>query len=206
MDKPTYYICSYGGCGSTILSEYLSNFGDVKHIHSRNPPKKLTYVGDEYSDKGVYKEWFNDIPIEDNKLKNYKVIYIYRNPLNAIYSRFVLKNSPYINHLQHIQCDNNGFIRLRDVINTKKDLYKIEEFFNNYTTPAERNYKIYCVKYEQFWDNISLFNNIIGVPDIKQLYPIRQENNKKIQYIEKLYPIYYSLINKMNKMNFIEIV
>ena len=103
-------------------------------------------------------------------------------------------------------CDNAGNIHLGDVLNRNKDLYKIEEFFDNYTQKKERNYKIYCVKYEQFWDNISLFNNIIGVPDIKQLYPIRQENNKKIQYIEKLYPIYYSLINKMNKMNFIEII
>ena len=28
-----YYICSYGGSGSTVLFNYLSNFGNVYHIH-----------------------------------------------------------------------------------------------------------------------------------------------------------------------------
>ena len=206
MDKPTYYICSYGGCGSTMLSEYLSNFGHVRHIHSRNPPTKLTYVGEENTNKNVYREWFNDVPIEDNKLHNYKVIYIYRNPLNAIYSRFVLKNAPYIKHLQNIQCDNNGFIRLRDVVNTKKDLYKIEEFFNNYTTPVERNYKIYCVNYEKFWNNIELFNAVLGIPDIKQLYPKRKETIRYGNFNEDLNEIYKNLIYKINSKNAIEIV
>ena len=40
-----FYICSYGGSGSTMLANYLSNFGKVFHIHSRYPPKKLTYTG-----------------------------------------------------------------------------------------------------------------------------------------------------------------
>ena len=43
-------------------------------------------------------------------------------------------------------------------------MYKIEEFFDNYTQKKERNYKIYCVKYEQFWDNISLFNKVFRIP------------------------------------------
>jgi len=201
-----YYICSFGGSGSTILFKYLSNFGNVYHIHDRFPSKKLKYVGNKNTDKDVYSEWFNDIEIDEKEVQNYKVIYIYRNPLKVIYSRCAQKNGPNVEHLKHIMCDNNGNIHLNDVLRTNKDLYKLEEFFDNYTTKTERNYKIYCVKYEQFWDNISLFNKTIGIPDIKQLYPVKKECNKKIYHVNKLYPIYYSLINKMNKMKFIEII
>ncbi len=33
--------------GSTVLFNYLANFGNVYHIHDRYPPKKLQYVGKE---------------------------------------------------------------------------------------------------------------------------------------------------------------
>jgi len=39
-----YYICSYGGSGSTILFNYLSHFGNVYHIHDRYPPNNLQYT------------------------------------------------------------------------------------------------------------------------------------------------------------------
>jgi len=201
-----YYICSFGGCGSTSLFKYLSNFGNVYHIHDRYPPNKLQYIGKNNTDKDVYSEWFNDIEINENEINNYKIIYIYRNPLKIIFSRCVKNNQPYVRHLQHIKCANKGFINLNDVLKTGKDLYGLEDFFNNYTQKKERNYKIHCVKYEQFWDNISIFNETIGIPDVKELYPIRKERNTKIYYANKLYAIYYSLINKMNKMKFIEII
>lgn len=48
-----YYICSYGGCGSTVLMNYLSNFGNVYHIHDRYPPSKLKYVGKKYRSRSI---------------------------------------------------------------------------------------------------------------------------------------------------------
>lgn len=206
MSLQTYYVCSFGGCGSTLLCEYLSKFGKVKHIHSRLPPDKLMYVGNENAINKTYNEWFNDVLIPENNVQNYKVIYIYKNPIKAIYSRFVLKKIPHIQHLRHIQCDNNGFIRLMDVIDTKKDLYKIEEFFDNYTRPKERNYKIYCVKYEDFWDNIEVFNQIVGIPSMPDLYPKKKETIRNGVYDAVLQEIYQNLINKMNNKSFIEII
>jgi hypothetical protein len=103
-------------------------------------------------------------------------------------------------------CDNNGDISLSDVLKSRKDLYKLEQFFDNYTIKQERNYRIYCVKYEQFWDNIPFFNNIIGIPDIKELYPIKHEVAKPILHRHKLTCIYWSLISKMHKKPFIELV
>jgi hypothetical protein len=202
-----FYICSIGGCGSTVLFNYLSNFGNVYHIHDRHPPTKLTYIGNENSEEEVYSEWFNKIKIPEENLKNYKVIFLYRNPIQVIYSRFAQKHGPNKPHLQHIKCDNDGNIHLFDVLKSGKDLYKIEEFFDNYTINSSgKNYKTYCVKYELFWSNISLFNTIMEIPDIPEMYPIRQEKAKKMQFMPLLNIIYGSLMNKMNHMKFIEII
>jgi hypothetical protein len=201
-----YYICSFGGSGSTVLFQYLSNFGNVYHIHDRYPPIKLEYVGKNNAIEEIYSEWFNKVEIPETEINNYKIIFIYRNPIKVIYSRLTQKNNPNIPHLQHIMCDNNGDISLTDVLTSRKDLYKLEQFFDNYTCKQERNYRIYCVKYEQFWDNISFFNKIIGIPDIKELYPIKHEVPKPIRHRDKLTCIYWSLLNKMHNKAFIELV
>lgn len=201
-----YYICSIGGCGSTVIFNYLKNFGNVYHIHDRYPPQKLKYVGEKNTDKDVYSEWFNDVDIPEDELKNYKVIFIYRHPIKVIFSRFAQSKGPNITHLQNIKCINNGNINIYDVIKFGKDFYGIEEFFDNYTVPCNRNYNIYAIKYELFWNNIELFNKALNIPDIKQFYPIKQENPKKISFIKELSCIYNSLINKMNRMRFIELI
>lgn len=197
----TFYICSYGGSGSSMLTNYLSNFGKVFHIHSRYPPKKLTYTGCTNSNTYCYQEWFNNAQIADCNLHKYIVIYIYRNPIHAIFSRFENKigTNP---HLTHIQCNPN--IKLQDVIDSNDDLYGIEEFFNNYTKTENRNYDIYCVKYEDFWDNIETFNETFDIPDTKYLYPIKNETAKHYEYLNELNKIYGPLICKMNSMKFIE--
>jgi hypothetical protein len=201
-----YYICSIGGCGSTVLFNYLSLFGNVYHIHDRFPPNNLSFIGSENTNEDIYSEWFNGKEIPKEKLINYKVIFIYRNPIPTIFSRFAQAKGPNINHLKHIKCENNGNINIYDVIRSKRDLYKMEEFFDNYILPKIRNYDIYAIKYELFWDNIELFNKFIGIPDIKELYPVRQERAKKYSFVKELNFIYRSLIIKMNKMKFIEII
>lgn len=201
-----YYICSSGGCGSTLLSKYLKNFGNVYHIHDRFPPEKLRYVGRINTDDGVYEEWFNKVEIPEDKLKDYKVIFIYRNPIDVIFSRLVQSHGSNIPHLQHIKCINNGLIGLGDIITTKKDLYGLENFYDNYTIPKKRNYPIYCVKYEQFFNNIELFNKVLGIPDIKSLYPIKNERLKTLTHLKELNKIYYNLIMKMKKMPFITMI
>lgn len=201
-----FYICSFGGCGSTVIYNYLSNFGNVYHIHDRFPPKKLTYVGKENTTEDVYNEWFNNVEIPEDKLNNYKVIFIYRNPIQVIFTRFAQRHGPNINHLKNIKCDNNGNINIYDVIKTGRDLYKMEEFFDNYVNNNERNYNIYCIKYELFWNNISIFNKALGIPDIKHLYPERKEKPRQLQFQNELNIIYMRLIFKMNKMRFIEFI
>lgn len=201
-----YYICSSGGCGSTLLMEYLSHFGNVYHIHDRYPPEKLCYIGNEHSSENVYTEWFNKTEIPDDKLHLYKVIFIYRDPIKVIFSRFIQPQGPNIAHLQHIKCINNGLIGLKDIVNTGIDLYGLEQFYDNYTNPKNRNYQIYCVKYELFFKNISLFNKVLGLPDIRHLYPVKNERAKYLTHLQELSTIYYRLIMKMNAMPFIKLI
>jgi hypothetical protein len=201
-----FYICSSGGCGSTMLFQYLSNFGNVYHIHDRYPPDKLCYTGNINTSDPVYEEWFNKTEIPEDKLQNYRVIFIYRNPFDVIFSRFATPNGPNITHMKNVKCDNNGEIYFGDVIRSRRDLYKLEEFFDNYTITKERNYPIYCIKYELFFNNISSINRILGIHDIKSLYPIKNERKKTYTYVVELMNIYFSLNNKMNRMNFLEII
>ena len=214
-----YYICSYGGCGSKILTNYLSHFGNVYHIHSRNPPTKLQYIGNinGVNINGVningingtasQYEWFdNTKEIKEEELHNYKVIYIYRNPIKAIYSRFLSSS-----HLRNIQCTNTT-ITIQNVIDNAKDLYGIEEFFDNYTNnnnnKEKRNYQIIGVKYEDFFEHISYFNTSLGLPDDERIYPKKIELVREIplhcHYLLEI--IYGNLIRKMDKMEFITIV
>jgi hypothetical protein len=198
-----FYICSYGGCGSKILYEYLQNFGKVEHIHSRNPPDKLEYLGGRGEIKvKKYGEWFSGKKIPEEELYKYTVIYIYRNPVKSIYSRFTIKN-----HLKHIQTNTNN--TLDDVLKTKTDLFGISEFYNNYTCHNKnRNYKIYCIKYEDLFNNFKILNETLGLPDNQTLYISKKETQREYdtEQVKVLEEIYKDVIDDMNNNKFIEIV
>jgi hypothetical protein len=191
IQEKIFYVCSYGGSGSHMLCDALRQYGTIKHIHSRNPPDKLTYIG---NDKGgdTYCEWFNDITIPENELKNYYVIYIYRNPSFSIPSRFEIPE-----HLEHIQIDPK--IKLEDMLSAGEDLFKIREFYDNYVKPNEkRNYKIYCVKYEDIFNKQDELSNLLEIGKLNIVNKSTRTNSN-----EKLDKIYADLIYEMNKNNFI---
>jgi len=195
-----YYVCSYGGCGSKMLIEYLSHFGNVYHIHSRYPPEKLQYIGNknnQHTHTNQY-EWFIDKEIPEDQLSNYTVFYIYRNPISAIYSRFL---SP--THLHNIQCQNIN-LQIQDIIDSSSDLYGIEEFFDNYMNlNASRNYTIYGIKYDQLFENMSQFNTFFNLPDDPKIYPVKNERNREKSAHYLLEIIYGSFIRKMETYDFI---
>lgn len=193
MDRKIFYVCSYGGSGSKMLCKALRKYGIVKHIHSRMPPNNLEYIGTE-NGGNMYWEWFNGIAIPKNELKNYYVIYIYRNPSFSIPSRF---NMP--KHLNHVQIDES--IKLKDVLDSKKDLYKIREFYDNYTKPNEkRNYKIYCIKYEDIFDKQDELSKLLEIGKLNIVNKSNRKNSNK-----ELDNIYSDLIAEMDKNKFITI-
>lgn len=196
-----YYICSYGGSGAALLSEYLSHFGNTHIIYTRHPPQKLTLVNQNNNN------WFGNIEINEHDLSKHKVIFIYKNPIHAIYNEFVTQYTYNKEHLEKISCDNNGNIRLLDVVRLKKDLYKINQFFHNYSSRNKRNYQIFCVKYEDMWlpKNIDYLNKLLIIPNMPSIYPTK-EIEKIGYYDEQLTSIYRPLINKMKDMRYIEII
>lgn len=202
-----FYVCSYGGSGSTVLNKYLEKFGKSYHVHSRNPPDRLEYIGGkDINGKDVYFEWFNGIPISDDDYKNneYYVIYIFRDPVKSIYS--ICRRFEMSNHLKNIQCPHLNAKR-KDVINTKQDLYRLEEFFDNYTMDKkERNYRVICVKYECLFENLETLNEMLGIPNKPDLYPKKIEKNASDNDRVALEEVYVSLIDKINKMPPIKVI
>lgn len=191
-----FYVCTYGGCGSKMLCKYLSNFGKTVHIQSKKPPVYLEYVG-----KPAYTEWFNGrrIPTIERKRNRYYIIYIYKHPVKSIYSRFL---KPI--HLKRIQ--SNPSITLNEVLESKKDLYGIENFFDNYVNKKiNKDYKILCVKYEGLFDNVDRLNKYLGINlHNKKLFPPKKETKRKYPEYNELCEIYKPLIDKMDKMgNFV---
>lgn len=174
-----------------MLCSALKKYGKVFHIHSRNPPDKLEYIGKEKGGN-VYHEWFNGIPVSKNEMDNYYVIYLYRNPSFSILSRFLNPN-----HLEHIQIDKT--IKLNDVLTSGKDLYKIREFYENYTKENKnRNYKIYCVKYEDIFNKQDELSNLLGIGKFNLSNKSKRKNSNN-----DLDKIYCDLIGEMKKNEFI---
>jgi hypothetical protein len=192
----TFYVCSYGGCGSKMLCNALSKYGKVEHIHSRMPPEKLEFVGTKGGGK-CYFEWFNGVKTPETEISNYYVIYIYKNPINAILSRFTIPD-----HLKHIQV--KGPINIDNVIQQSNDVYGITNFYDNYTQPNKnRNYKIYCVKYEDIFEKKSELSKTLGIGNLNFT---KKETDRTVdfkKYSDKLGKIYENLITTMNNNDFL---
>ena len=204
MTKPRiFYVCSYGGCGSKMLCKYLSNFGISVHIHSRNPPNMLEKVND--------REWFqkgDKIPNTD--IDKFTVIYIYRDVVKSIISRHWHKknNNSLKKNLRNIETEKkHWYLNNEEFIKSGKDLYGFEEFFNNYLYKKNKNYDIYCVKYEDFFSNIQEFNLTLKIPDNKEKYPICKETKKPFKEDDRkcLVKLYLPLNKKMSNLPFIYI-
>ena len=192
----TFYVCSYGGSGSWALAMALTKFGKIRHIHSRNPPQQLTYTGKLGGGNAGHEEWFNNIKIPDNEIENYYVIYIYRDPIKAIFSRFYMQD-----HLKHLQLNSN--IKLRDVVKYKKDFYKLKQFYNNYTCKnIKRNYKIYCIKYEELFDKQMELSKLLGIGPLNL---VKKETKRVYKKERELRVIYKDMLDDMKNNEFVEI-
>ena len=188
----TFYVCSYGGCGSKMLTHALEPYGVVEHVHSRKPPDKLEFIGRRGGGRAYY-EWFNGIQVPENQIDDYYVIYIYKNPVKSILSIFT---NPL--HLDHIQTNRNTTIQ--DVVDSSKDLYGVKEFYDNYTKPGNRNYKIYCVKYEDIFEKQDELSELLG---IGKLGLVKKETDRTHKDYDKLTEIYKDLNDSMEKNDFI---
>ena len=182
----TFVVCSYGGCGSSMLSNALRKYGNVVHSHARYPPQKLriftlTGLGGEISPEHLHK---------------FKVIFIYKDPVKAIYSRFTDKQ-----HLKHI--GSNPYVTIPDFAHKKIDLYQLEAFYDNFVNDNDRNYKIYCVKYEELFEKQDELSKVLELPE--PLCLTKKETNRQRPHAQDLETVYKPLKDKMAAMPFIHI-
>jgi hypothetical protein len=73
---------------------------------------------------------------------------------------------------------------------------------------VKRNYKIYCVKYENLFSNIDELNRVLNIQcNNKSIYPVEVVRKKpELPKKEDLKHIYSNLKKKMERMSFITVV
>lgn len=192
-----FYICSYTGCGTMLLTNAIRKQRKlVKIIHDKNIPTKLEFVGNDaiqITDTNMPPFKFNGIKIPDEFTNKFTVIYIYKNPINSIYSRLYRKGfSQYIS-------STSEEISFDEVIEKEQDLYGLEEFFDNYTTvDNNRNYKIICVNYEHLFEKQNELSEFLG---LEPLNLIKMETIHEQKNYDILIKIYQNLIDKFKTLN-----
>ena len=175
---PVFYVCSFGGSGSTALCRYLGNFGSrVYHVHSRRPPPRLTEVD-------LFTEHFTNVPVKDPDVR---VLFVYRDPVRAILSRF---ESPV--HLKNIECAPTT---LEAVVASGQDLYGLSEFFYNYLDSRKRNYPILFVKYEALFTHLPLVHRMLGIPQ-KPGIALERRETLRVRPEEKALRDIYAKLNR----------
>ncbi len=176
-----FYVCSFGGSGSTALARYLGHFGSrVYHVHSRQPPPRLTEVD-------VFTEHFTNVPTN----ADVKVIFVHRDPVRAILSRF---ESPA--HLKNIE---SPIVSIADVVAAGKDLYGLNEFFFNYLN-SKRNYKIYFVKYETMFGHLPQLHQVLGIqgrPLKLERHESKRDRRKEEDALRAIYAPLNAVLNSM---------
>ena len=158
-----YCVCSYGGCASKVLVNFLIKYGSVYHIHSRKPPVNLTKP---------QKEYFTSTRVVDYSLDQYKIIYIARSPVEAFLSRFGYSTfkaiqSPHMGILNTVCPDAVKQLDESHVINYLShgvDLAGYESFYNNYVTKdINANYPIYIINYHKMWTHTEKIVTSLGL-------------------------------------------
>ena len=188
-----YYVCSYGGCGSKMLTNFLKSYGRAFHIHSRKPPEKLTFIRETVHTGEL--EWFDyEKEIPENLLPNYYVIFLYCKPVFSLMSSYAW--GPI--HFSNIEIDANSDLNEMsrpDYLKRGVDSIKYIDFFNNYIfNTSERNYNLIAVNYHHLWDNIDKLFFLLDIElSEKSTFPVRSTPSlEKIKACKK-YSMYKDL-------------
>jgi len=171
--RPVFYVCSYGGSGSTMLTQFLSQFGTAYHLHSRAPPQHLTYPID-----AKFIDNFSTVRVPVHELQRCKVIYIFRNPTNAQISVY---GDHHRVHLEYPEPDNRDLFPadLNEYVASGKNTLNYGQHYNNYMCNADRNYEIIGVNYHKLWGAKVLKElcRALGLPEwAAGRFPPKKEN------------------------------
>lgn len=192
-----YLVASFGGSCTSMLIKFLNPmYGTVTNYmyyhlelkHVRRPPTNLEH--------------------------DFKAIYLFGNPINAVLSIFN-RNLQEV-HFKNIFGNSRQYTPLTfdEFINNGKDIFDLDEHFNNWTTSSrqERHYPIMLIKAVTMWEHLSeLFDFLEISGDRIQQFPEYQQRSsnwetepKEIR--ERLYQMYGSLYEKIQKFPEITVI
>ncbi len=203
-----FHILSYGGCGSTMLTKFLSRYGKTYHDHPRIPHDKLRcgFGTPNYNPVG-------DI-IDKKDIKNHKVIFIYRNPVEATLSTLLKSYGKC--HLTQVTPRYEEIIKMgidNYLTQSEVDILNYKEFFDNYVNRNyNSNYDIICIKYEDMWSNLETIFQLLDIPlnDIKKFPSQREIVKNDIQDIEimrkNLYKLNESLLKEIDRIPPVKVI
>ena len=213
-----YFVFSYGGCGSTMLCSFLSQFGRSYHLHDNKPPKFLTDSTPPIPITSCTVRLSQD-PARRLKNENCKVIYIYRNPAESKVSRPSWQHcyhmgGDFLSHkdkisqgpLKEVNDEENLQIKMdwvEQFASNGIDYNGYEQHFDNWINAVpDRDYPILYVNYENLWENLNILLEYCGVPieEAVKKFPAKKETTKAVpdNVTRKLAHLYSSLQQKIN--------
>lgn len=172
----TYCVCSYGGCGSKMLSAFLKPYGKVVHMHDRYPPPRLTQIRQRPDGDGH----FTKRPLCGRCLQKVFVIFLFRDPTEVQVSRWSMA------HFRHIQVPTlrkhaSALASPTAYCQKNQDLLQYGSFYNNYMDPGKkRNYKIFGVNYHKLFEpqNIRALCDALRLPShAAASFPTKKETS-----------------------------
>ena len=183
------HIVSYGGVGTTLLINFLSNYTKTNHPHNQDGLKHKIK------------------PSKFNRAS--KNIFVLGDPVLTIISLF--KRGIYYHHAIGIQ--NQLKIKtkipqdldLSQYSNCNKDIFYFERFIDNWIL---NNYEVelLVVKFDSIWDHLNELQEYLNLPhSIISSFPKKRQRNSTLQDldkddIEKLTKTYCGTIRKIEQM------
>jgi hypothetical protein len=185
--KPrTYIVVSYGGCGSKMLAGWLAQLPrkyakHVYHFHDKRPPDVLRelpppprpstrerdFRARRFPGGGRFRT--ETKPVAD--LDDYRVLYIFKDPVEAMVSRFGY------GHCKHLDGDcgvEQSFPKLDVYAQQGVDRMGLLAFFEAYTSPQK--YPIVALNYHKLWQNREAVMSALGLPaSLASTFPERTE-------------------------------
>ena len=185
--KPrTYIVVSYGGCGSKMLAGWLAQLPrkyakHVYHFHDKRPPdilrelpppprpstREQDFRARRFPGGGRFRT--ETKPVAD--LDDYRVLYIFKDPVEAMVSRFGY------GHCKHLDgdCGNEASFPKLDVYAQQGvDRMGLLAFFEAYTSPQK--YPIVALNYHKLWQNREAVMSALGLPaSLASSFPERTE-------------------------------
>jgi len=177
-----FYICSYGGCGSTMLTNLLEQFGEAYHIHDRFPKKEL------YLPEG---EHFGD---ELDTNPESKIVFIYSAPEYSMATSCAWG----VQHWRNIgiSCPESIELNKEKYAKDNFDHIRFEEFFDNYYLNP-RTYNVIFVNYHSLWEVQRELFCLLGIEATLPAYKNKERKiykmecldgfNKRLEMLPKLF-------------------